>query len=137
MSNQDRLSNTLGVRNRRQPTSRPPISRPPEEYTLDGVERKKKEVQEELNSMDCAERVTLLTSQRQQEVVELLRRYADNNDIETGVAVYAEYREAINDTIEDELGDRVEAFWCHSAYLKTLMKRKQVTELYEQRKQSD
>jgi hypothetical protein len=132
MSTDDRLARILGVRKKR--THRVPTSRPPEEVTFNGVERNKREVQDELNSMECAERVTSLTSQRQQEVVALLQTYVENDDIETGVAIYAEYREAINDTIEDELGDRVEAFWCHSAYLKTLMKRKQVTELYEQRR---
>ena len=133
MTDENRLTRLLRLKKElKTPITRKPQSRQPQENLPPN-----NKVQEELNEMNCSDRVTALTSQEQQQVVTRLHEFTQSGDMKSGMALYAEYREAINDNIEDPEGDDIEAFWVSSDYLKKLQARKEQTEFWERLKGSD
>ena len=107
-----------------------PRSRTSGNVNFKGIERNKREAQQELDGLENQDRVIALTIHQQIEVVEKLKEFA-KDDIKAGCALYAEYREHLNDALADPDGDRIEAWWVHMGHLKTMMERKQQSEFWE------
>ncbi len=127
MTEENRLQRLLRLKKElKEPIKRKPQSRKPQDELPP-----RNEVQEQLDEMSCCDRVITLTTHEQQDVVSRLKKFTESGDMESGMALYSEYREAINDDIEDTEDDRLEAFWVSSDYLKKLQARKEQTEFWE------
>jgi hypothetical protein len=116
---------------KRTPQSRPQ-SRTNDKVEYQGVERNKRDVQAELDRMSSGDKMVSLTTERKQQVIELLIKYSkEDGRIKDGASVYAEYREAINLDIEEDNDDAIEAWWCNIRYLKLLHKQRKTMAIYE------
>jgi len=105
-----------------------------EQVTFNGVKKTRGEVQRELNSLSCAERVIGLTSHRRDEITKKLREFRKSENLKDGKCVYEEYKEIFNDDFDTEDSDFIEAWWISAKYLKELHERKVESDFWEESK---
>jgi hypothetical protein len=91
----------------------------------------KKETQEFLDELNYADRVAALTEDNRHKVCERLDLLKEQENFKDGLALWKEYKEALDDNQAETFPDFEIAFWWSSAHLKALHDRKSQFEYWK------